>query len=82
VAEAGRSGMVVALGLVVPLLVSGGVEAFVTPMPLPAAAKVTFGALVWAAFLGYVVILGMSAARRAETGDVAATEREAIAPSV
>jgi uncharacterized membrane protein SpoIIM required for sporulation len=82
VAEAGRSGMVVALGLVVPLLVSGGVEAFVTPMPLPAVIKVGFGALVWLVFLGYVVILGTMAARRAETGDVAASERETFAPSV
>jgi uncharacterized membrane protein SpoIIM required for sporulation len=82
VAEAGRSGMVVALGLAVPLLVSGGVEAFVTPMPLPAVAKVAFGALVWLAFLAYVLILGFAAARRAETGDVAATEREAFAPTV
>jgi uncharacterized membrane protein SpoIIM required for sporulation len=82
VAEAGRSGMVVALGLAAPLLVSGGVEAFVTPMPLPAVVKVSLGALVWLAFLGYVVILGMVAARRAETGDVAATEREALAPAV
>jgi uncharacterized membrane protein SpoIIM required for sporulation len=82
VAEAGRAGMVVALGMVVPLLVSGGIEAFVTPTPLPPVFKVTFGAVVWAAFLGYVVVLGRSAIQRAETGDVAATEREALAPTV
>jgi uncharacterized membrane protein SpoIIM required for sporulation len=82
VAEAGRSGMVVALGLVVPLLVSGGVEAFVTPMNVPAAFKIAFGAMVWLAFLAYVALLGARAASVSETADVDLSDRETFAPTV
>ncbi len=81
-ARVGRQAMVVALGLGVALLVSGVVEAFVTPAPVPIPIRLFIGAAVWAAFLAYVIILGVAAVRRGETGDVASYEREARAPTV
>jgi uncharacterized membrane protein SpoIIM required for sporulation len=80
-AETGRSGMVVALGLSVPLFVSGGVEAFVTPFPLLLPLRLAIGATVWLAFLAYVVVLGARAAQQGQTADVETHEREATAPS-
>lgn len=81
-AETGRSGIVVALGLVVPLFVSGLVEAFFTPLPIPIPIKLVVGISVWLAFLAYVIGFGARAARRGQTGDVLAHEREALAPTV
>ncbi len=81
-ARAGRSATVVALGLGVWLLVSGIVEGFVTPSPLPVVMKLTLGAGVWLVFLGYVILVGGAAVRRGEHADVAAYEREAQAPVV
>lgn len=81
-AEAGRSGIVVALGLCVPLLVSGLVEAFVTPLPVPIPFRLTVGVAVWVAFVGYVVVFGSRAAARGDSADVDAHEREALAPTV
>jgi uncharacterized membrane protein SpoIIM required for sporulation len=80
-AEAARSGMVVALGLAVVLLVAGIIEAFVTPY-LPAVIGLTVGGLAWLGFLAYVVILGRSAAEVGETGDLEESDRPAVAPSV
>lgn len=68
----GRSMVTVALGLVVVLAVSGVVEAFVTPSPLPTWARIGIGVLVWAAFLAYVGVLGRRAVAAGETGDVRA----------
>lgn len=82
VAAAGRSAMVVALGLALPLGVSGIVEAFVTPLPIPIPIKLTIGAMAWVAFLAYVVLLGYRANRAGEHADVAVHEREALAPTV
>jgi uncharacterized membrane protein SpoIIM required for sporulation len=81
-AQAGRQATVVALGLGVALLVSGLVEAFVTPAPIPIPIRLVIGAAVWLAFLTYVVVLGRAGVHRGETGDVAAYEREALAPTV
>lgn len=81
-AETGRSGMVVALGLAVPLCVSGLVEAFVTPLPLPIPIKLLVGVIVWLAFLAYVIAFGARAAQQGLTGDVEVHEREAAAPTV
>jgi uncharacterized membrane protein SpoIIM required for sporulation len=81
-ARAGRQATVVALGLGGALLVSGLVEAFVTPAPVPIPIRLFIGATIWLAFLAYVVVLGGAGARRGETGDVAAYEREASAPAV
>jgi uncharacterized membrane protein SpoIIM required for sporulation len=81
-ALAGRSGMVVALGLVVPLFFSGLVEAFVTPLPLPTVFKLGIGASVWLLFLGYIFLFGVRARLHGLTGDVETHEREALAPTV
>ncbi|HSD78361.1 MAG TPA: stage II sporulation protein M, partial [Solirubrobacteraceae bacterium] len=69
-AEEGRSTLTIALGLVVVLLVSGVVEAFVTPSGLPTWARIGIGAAVWLAFLSYVVVLGRRAVREGDLGDV------------
>ena len=58
VAEAGLSGVLVALGLVLLFAVAGLIEAFVTPAPLPTWLRVAIGFAAWLAFLGYVLILG------------------------
>jgi uncharacterized membrane protein SpoIIM required for sporulation len=63
IAEEGRGTVVIALGLVVVLGVSGIIEAFVTPSGLPTAARVGIGAAVEVAFLAYVWVLGGRAAR-------------------
>jgi uncharacterized membrane protein SpoIIM required for sporulation len=81
-AIAGRSGMVVAVGLVAPLFFSGLVEAFVTPLPLPTVFKLGVGAFVWLAFLAYIFLFGVRARLRGLTGDVETHEREALAPTV
>ncbi|SCG42828.1 stage II sporulation protein M [Micromonospora halophytica] len=61
VAEAGRSAILVAVGLVGLFAVSALLEAFVTPAPVPTALRVGVGAAVWLGFLGYVVVLGRRA---------------------
>ena len=70
-AETARAGMLVALGLIVVLGVSGLIEAFVTPSPLPTVVRVGIGAVAWLGFLSYVFVLGGRAARAAETADLA-----------
>ena len=57
-----RSSVVVALGLVVVLLVSGAIEAFVTPSPLPTWARVGIGVLAEVVFFAYVFVVGRRAA--------------------
>src|SRR4051794_8101542 len=52
-AETARAAMVVALGLVLVLFVSGLEEAFLPPSGLPTAVRVGVGALVWLGFLTY-----------------------------
>ncbi|GAB2547258.1 stage II sporulation protein M [Brachybacterium huguangmaarense] len=69
-ARAGRSLVTVAVGLVPVLLISGLLEAFVTPSSLPPAVRVGIGALVWAAFVAYAAVLGSRAHRRGITGDL------------
>jgi uncharacterized membrane protein SpoIIM required for sporulation len=69
-AQRARSGMVVALGLVAVLAVSGFLEAYVTPSTLPAVIRVAIGAVVWLLFLAYALVLGGEAHRRGETADV------------
>ncbi len=79
-AREGRSMVVVAMGLVVVLLVSGVIEAFVTPSPLPTWARIAVGAAAWLAFLAYVGVLGRRAAAAGETGDVRPELAEDTAP--
>jgi uncharacterized membrane protein SpoIIM required for sporulation len=79
-AEEGRSAMAVALGLIVVLAVSGVVEAFVTPSPLPTWARISVGVLVEAAFLTYVFTAGRWAYQRGVTGDISAQDAGDTAP--
>jgi uncharacterized membrane protein SpoIIM required for sporulation len=79
-AAAGREAITVAVGLVVVLLVSGVIEAFVTPSPLPTWARVGIGLLAEAAFLAYVWTFGRRAALAGETGDLDLGRREDVAP--
>ena len=69
-AHEGRTAGTVALGLVAVLFVSGCIEAFVTPSPLPTWARIGIGVLAEAAFLAYVFVLGRQAFLRGQTGDL------------
>ncbi len=80
-AREGRSMLTVAMGLVVVLLISGVVEAFVTPSPLPTWARIGIGVVVWLAFLAYVWHFGRPAARAGETGDLRADLVEDAVPT-
>jgi uncharacterized membrane protein SpoIIM required for sporulation len=70
-AEEGRATVTIALGLVLVLLVSGSIEAFVTPSPLPTWARILIGACVEAAFLGYVIAAGRRATAAGLSLDIA-----------
>jgi uncharacterized membrane protein SpoIIM required for sporulation len=70
-AEEGRALITVAVGLVAVLMVSGAIEAFVTPSPLPTWARIGIGVIAEIAFLGYVIVLGRRAVAAGEVGDVA-----------
>lgn len=69
-AQEGRALFTVAIGLAGSLLVSGGIEGFVTGSALPWAAKVTIGAAALAGFWTYVLVLGRRAVRAGGTGDL------------
>jgi uncharacterized membrane protein SpoIIM required for sporulation len=71
-AVAGRETITLALGLIVVLLVSGVIEAFVTPSPLPTWARIGIGVCAEAAFLGYVIVLGRRAAAAGLSPDIEA----------
>ena len=60
----------VAVGLVGVLLVSGLIEALVTPSPLPTFARIGIGVAAEVAFLAYIFHFGRKAAAAGETGDV------------
>lgn len=76
IARDGRTIGTVALGLVLVLLVSGLIEGFVTPSPLPTWARIAIGLLAEAAFFAYVFVWGRQAASRGETGDLDEALRE------
>ena len=69
-AQEGRAAATIAIGLVVVLLVSGLIEAFVTPSGLPTWARIGIGIAAWVGFLTYVVVLGGRAVRAGYIGDV------------
>ncbi len=68
--QEGRAMIGIAVGLIPVLFVSGIVEAYVTPSPLPTWARIAIGFVVWATFVAYVVVLGRRAVRAGETGDL------------
>ena len=80
-AEEGRSLVAGALGLALVLLVSGVIEAFVTPSPLPTWARIGIGFVAEATFLNYVFVLGRRAVRAGSTGDVTGDLRGEQRPS-
>jgi uncharacterized membrane protein SpoIIM required for sporulation len=69
-AEEGRATVTIAIGMIVVLLISGAIEAFVTPSHLPAWARIVIGAGAEAAFLGYTLILGWRAVRAGLSADI------------
>ncbi len=73
IAREGRTAGTVALGLVLVLFVSGVIEGFVTPSPLPTWARVGIGIVAEAVFFAYVFVLGRAAYLRGETGDLDAS---------
>lgn len=79
-AQEGRAALGTALGLALVLLVSGAIEAFVTPSGLPTWARITIGAAAEAAFLVYVYAVGGRAAWAGHTGDLSADEGGSGAP--
>jgi len=70
VREEGMRLVLVAVGLVFVLGISGVVEGFVTPSALPTPVKIAIGALVLAGYWAYALVLGGRAARAGETGDL------------
>jgi uncharacterized membrane protein SpoIIM required for sporulation len=82
VAASARAAMLVALGLVIVLGISGLLEAFITPAPIPTAARITIGFLVWASFLVYVFWFGSRASHLALSADLDAELLDAPLPAV
>lgn len=78
-AQTGRATVGMAIGLAAVLLVTGLIEAFVTPF-LPGPVRIAIGILAEVAFFVYVWTLGRRAARAGEYGDIDAADREATAP--
>lgn len=79
-AEQGRAAIGIALGLVVLLLITGLIEAFVTPSGLPTFARIGIGILVWVGFFVYVFTLGRWAYNDGERGDIPEGDRGYVAP--
>ncbi len=80
-AEEGRSLVAGALGLALVLLVSGVIEAFVTPSPLPTWARVGIGVVAEGLFLAYVFGPGRRAHRAGTTGDLVGDLRGDVRPA-
>ncbi len=51
-------------------MVSGAIEAFVTPSGLPTWARIGIGVLAELVFLAYVFVIGRNAAHHGYTGDI------------
>lgn len=79
-AQTGRATVGMAIGIAVILLVTGVIEAFVTPSPLPTAVRVGIGVAAELAFVGYVWTLGRRAAHAGDYGDIEEAERESVDP--
>ncbi|WP_433166543.1 stage II sporulation protein M [Kribbella sp. CA-247076] len=79
-AQTGRATVGMAIGLAAILLVTGIIEAFVTPSALPTAVRVGIGVLAEIGFVIYVWTLGRRAAHAGEYGDIDEADREATAP--
>lgn len=69
-ADAGRSLMTVAVGLIFALLLSGIIEGFVTRQPWPWPVKIGLGTVALVVFLVYQWVVGRRARRLGATGDL------------
>jgi uncharacterized membrane protein SpoIIM required for sporulation len=79
-AQEGRAAITIGLALIVVLLASGLIEAFVTPSGFPWAVKDAFGIIVAAAFWLYIFVVGRAATAEGATGDVEGDFSSATAP--
>ena len=70
-----------AIGLALVLLISGLIEAFVTPSPLPTWARIGIGVAAETAFLLWVFVPGRRAALAGSTGDLEASLRGDLLPT-
>lgn len=61
VADEGRRSVSIVLGLTLAFIAAGIIEAFVTPSSLPPWTRVMVGAVVWFAFVTYIVVRGRAA---------------------
>jgi uncharacterized membrane protein SpoIIM required for sporulation len=80
-AERGRAAVGMAIGLTGVLLISGLIEAFVTPSGLPTWARIAIGVLAWAAFIAYVWTYGRRAALAGDEGDLTMADRGDVVPA-
>ena len=80
-AEEGRALLTGALGLALVLFISGLIEAFVTPSPLPTWARITIGVIAEVAFLAYVFGPGRRAVKAGATGDLTDDLRGDVLPA-
>ncbi|MDI2132967.1 stage II sporulation protein M [Yinghuangia seranimata] len=81
-AEEGRIAIGMAIGLALVLVVSGVIEAFVTPSDLPTWGRIGIGVAAEALFLSYALILGRRAHGAGETGDMASSDVADELPAV
>lgn len=81
-AEEGRIALGMAVGLALVLVVSGVIEAFVTPSDLPTWGRVGIGVAAETAFLTYVFVLGRRATAAGVTGDMASSDVADELPAV
>jgi uncharacterized membrane protein SpoIIM required for sporulation len=79
--EEGLAAGAIALGLACTLVVSGVIEAFVTPSGLPTWARIGIGLSAWGAFMSYVLVLGRRAALAGEIGDVRGAGATDVVPT-
>jgi uncharacterized membrane protein SpoIIM required for sporulation len=79
-ASEGRSTLSAVVGLAVVLLISGVIEAFVTPSGLPTWGRITIGVLALAGFVAYVAVLGRRAELRGLGTDLADDDVGSIRP--
>lgn len=80
IAREARSAVPIALGLTVVLLISGMIEAFVTPSGLPTWARILIGAIALLSLLVYVTVFGRRAAAHDEESDLPAELRGDVLP--
>lgn len=79
--QEGRSTVSAVVGLTVTLLVSGVIEAFVTPSGLPTWVRIGLGVVALSAFIAYVGVLGRRADRAGIEPDLDELESGARVPA-